>query len=350
MPDIRSFSNRTLILLSNREPYEHRHGEMGIEVRQPAGRSRDRARSHDAGHPWSLGRVGLRLGRRARPRIDEGRVRVPPGEDCYTLRRVWLDDADSRTATTIGFANRSLWPLCHMLMQHFEFRTDYWELYQDRQRRSSRTPSPTKSSGPTQKPIVWIQDYHFALAAEMLARAGDARADPPILAHPLSARRHPAAASHRACTKRCLRGLLGNDLIEFHIERYALNFLGCVAEFVPEAEIDADTLAVALRWPRASTSAIFPISIDVERYEQLASAPESDGAGRAASQALREQRPATRARRRPRGLHEGNSRAAARAVRAVGAATRSCARRSLSSSSRRRRARSCRRIARSRRR
>ena len=41
-----------------------------------------------------------------------------------------------------------------------------------------------------------------------------------------------------------LRGLLGNDLIEFHTERYALNFLGCVAELVPEAEIDADTLAV----------------------------------------------------------------------------------------------------------
>jgi len=29
--------DRTLILLSNREPYEHRHGDMGIEVRQPPG-------------------------------------------------------------------------------------------------------------------------------------------------------------------------------------------------------------------------------------------------------------------------------------------------------------------------
>ena len=74
--------------------------------------------------------------------------------------------------------------------------------------------------------------------------------------------------------KRCCAALLGNDLIEFHTERYALNFLGCVAELVPEAEIDADTLAVHYDGRRIDV-AIFPISIDVERYEQLASTPES---------------------------------------------------------------------------
>jgi trehalose 6-phosphate synthase len=71
-----------------------------------------------------------------------------------------------------------------------------------------------------------------------------------------------------------LRGLLGNDLIEFHTERYALNFLGCVAEFIPDAEIDADNLAVEYEERRIEV-ATYPISIDVDKYERLASAPDA---------------------------------------------------------------------------
>ncbi|MBX6332752.1 MAG: trehalose-6-phosphate synthase, partial [Gemmatimonadaceae bacterium] len=38
MPDLsRYLEDRTLIMLSNREPYEHRRGDTGIEVRQPPG-------------------------------------------------------------------------------------------------------------------------------------------------------------------------------------------------------------------------------------------------------------------------------------------------------------------------
>jgi trehalose-6-phosphate synthase len=71
-----------------------------------------------------------------------------------------------------------------------------------------------------------------------------------------------------------LRGMLGNDLIEFHTERYALNFLGCVAEFVDEADIDADNLVVHFEG-RAIQVAAFPISIDFDAFEALAERPES---------------------------------------------------------------------------
>src|SRR5678816_4046557 len=79
-------------------------------------------RTHGTWVAWGSGTAD-------RDMADElGRVAVPPDEACYTLRRVWLDDADIN-GYYHGFANRALWPLCHMLIQHFEYRTEYWERY-----------------------------------------------------------------------------------------------------------------------------------------------------------------------------------------------------------------------------
>jgi alpha,alpha-trehalose-phosphate synthase [UDP-forming] len=271
MPDIsRCFAGRTLILLSNREPYEHRRGEMGIEVRRPPGglvTALDPTMQATDGVwvAWGSGSADAETADR------EGRIRVPPGEDGFTLRRVFLSDAEV-DGYYLGFSNRSLWPLCHMLVQHFEYRTEYWNMYQEVNAKFARAVADEVRRAP-QKPIVWIQDYHFALAAEMLRELAH-----PSLIHQFWHIPFPPADILRllptGVDEALLRGLLGNDLIEFHTERYALNFLGCVAEFVPEAEIDADTLSVHYDGRRIDV-AVFPISIDVERYEQLASAPAS---------------------------------------------------------------------------
>ena len=272
MPDIaRSFANRTLILLSNREPYEHRHGEIGIDIRRPPGglvTALDPTMQATDGVwvAWGSGSAD------AETADHEGRLRVPPGEDGYTLRRVFLTDAEV-DGYYMGFSNRSLWPLCHMLVQHFEYRTDYWNMYQEVNSKFAHAVADEVLRSP-EKPIVWIQDYHFALAAEMLRELAT-----PALIHQFWHIPFPPADILRllptGVDEALLRGLLGNDLIEFHTERYALNFLGCVAELVPEAEIDADTLSIHYDGRRIDV-AIFPISIDVERYEQLASTPESD--------------------------------------------------------------------------
>jgi trehalose-6-phosphate synthase len=71
-----------------------------------------------------------------------------------------------------------------------------------------------------------------------------------------------------------LRGLLGNDLIEFQIERYAQNFLDCVDQFVPDARVDRVSDLVVFR-DRTAQVGSFPISIDVERFEQMASTPDA---------------------------------------------------------------------------
>ncbi|MDB4877120.1 MAG: glycosyl transferase family 20 [Gemmatimonadetes bacterium] len=259
------------ILVSNREPYEHMRGATGVEVKQPAGGlvsalDPTMRRTHGTWVAWGSGTAD-------RDVTDEaGRVAVPPDENCYTLRRVWLDDADVN-GYYHGFANQALWPLCHMLIQHFEFRTEYWERYRTVNLRFAHAVADEaeRCSG---RAMAWIQDYHFALAAEYLRAMR-----PSLFIHqfwhipfpPADILRLLPDGTHQAV----LRGLLGNDLIEFQIDRYAANFLDCVEKFVPEARVDHARQTIVFR-DRLVAVGAFPISIDVERFEQMAASPESE--------------------------------------------------------------------------
>ena len=241
-----------------------------IQVRQPAGGlvtalDPTMRRTHGTWVAWGSGSAD-------RETSDEaGRLQVPPGEGQYSLRRVWLDDADVN-GYYHGFANRALWPLCHMLIQHFEFRTEFWERYRAVNLRFAHAVADEaeRCSG---RAMAWIQDYHFGLAAEYLRAMR-----PSLFIHqfwhipfpPPDILRLLPSGTHEAL----LRGLLGNDLIEFQIDRYAQNFLDCVEQFVPDAQIDRANDAVIFR-DRVAQVGAFPISIDVERFEQMASTPEA---------------------------------------------------------------------------
>ena len=128
MPDLLQYlQDCKFILVSNREPYEHVRGPRGIEVRQPAGGlvsalDPTLRRIHGTWVAWGSGSAD------AETADESGRIQVPPGEESYTLRRVWLENAEVE-AYYDGFANRALWPLCHLLVQHFEVRAEHWERY-----------------------------------------------------------------------------------------------------------------------------------------------------------------------------------------------------------------------------
>lgn len=274
MPDFsRYLVDRTLIMLSNREPYEHRFvegvgGERAIEVRQPPGGvvsalDPTMQATHGVWVAWGSGSADRRVA------DADGRLRVPPQTSAYTLHRVFLEPADV-DGFYLGFANSSLWPLCHLLVQHFEYRDEYWERYQSVNATFARAVADEVERA-DKKPIVWIQDYHFGLAAAMIRDFAE-----PLLLHQFWHIPFPPADILRllpvGVDEALLRGLLGNDLIEFHTERYALNFLGCVAEFIPEAEIDSERFIVHYEGREVEVG-VYPISIDVERYERMAAAP-----------------------------------------------------------------------------
>jgi len=272
MPDLlRYLHDCKFILVSNREPYEHVRGVSGIEVRQPAGGlvsalDPTMRRIHGTWVAWGSGNADHETA------DESGRLQVPPGEESYALRRVWLEDHEVE-AYYHGFANRSLWPLCHMLIHHFEYRTEFWDRYRTVNLRFAHAVAD-EAERCTGRSLAWIQDYHFALVPEYL------RAMRPNLFinqfwhipfPPPDILRLLPSGSHEAL----LRGMLGNDLMEFQIDRYALNFLDCVAEFVPDASVDLGDQTIRFQ-DRLIHVAAFPISIDFDKYQEMARAAESD--------------------------------------------------------------------------
>ena len=272
----RHLNGRTLILLSNREPYEHVRADAEVTVKRPAGGlvsalDPTMQRTHGVWVAWGSGDAD-------REAADEGGcVQVPPEDPSYTLRRVWLDEADV-DGYYLGFANSALWPLCHLLVQHFSYRAEYWERYQAVNARFADAVAEEvhKASGSA---VVWVQDYHFALAPAMIReRAPQAFVHqfwhipfpPPEILRLLPTRVHEAV----------IRGMLGNDLLEFHTERYAANFLACVRDMVPGAEVFGERNEVVYEGRTVQVGA-FPISIDARAYEARARAPEGEARARA---------------------------------------------------------------------
>jgi len=258
------------ILVSNREPYEHMRGLHGIDVKQPAGGlvsalDPTMRRTHGTWVAWGSGTADHEVS------DETGRVAVPPDEACYTLRRVWLDEADIN-GYYHGFANQALWPLCHMLIQHFEYRTEFWERYRTVNLRFAHAVAD-EAERCTGRAMAWIQDYHFALASEFLRAMR-----PTLFIHqfwhipfpPPDILRLLPSGIHEAV----LRGMLGNDLIEFQIDRYVVNFLNCVEHFVSEARVDHARQTIWFR-NRLVFVGAFPISIDVERFAKMAQSAES---------------------------------------------------------------------------
>lgn len=256
-----------LILLSNREPYEHVRTPEGILVRSPAGglvSALDPILRLVAGTwvAWASGDADADV-------VDAaGRVLVPPDDPRYTLRRVWLDSSDVNDYY-LGFANGALWPLCHMFIQHLEIRSRHWERYSAVNERFADAVAE-EAARVGGSPMVWIQDYHFALAPALIrSRVPDALIHhfwhipfpPPDVFRLISLGVHDAL----------LRGLLGNDLIEFQTAGYARNFLDSVERMMPgHVDRDADTVDFEGRVVRV---AAFPISVDVTEWERLASLP-----------------------------------------------------------------------------
>lgn len=184
---------------------------------------------------------------------EKGRLQVPPDQPSYTLRRVWLTK-EQEQGYYYGFSNEALWPLCHIAYQRPKFDTSDWEQYKKVNRIFADAILEEVGADPS---IVFIQDYHFALLPRML------KTDRPDLT--LVQFWHipwPNRESYRICPWReeLLDGLLGNDLLSFHIQHHCNNFLDAVDRLM-EARVDMEHFSVT-RGGRTTFVRPFPISID----------------------------------------------------------------------------------------
>lgn len=182
------------------------------------------------------------------------RVQVPPQDPRYTLRRVWLS-AEEEQGYYNGFANEGLWPLCHMAHTRPTFRASDWEYYNKVNERFA--DALVEEMAGEEHPVVLIQDYHFALLPRLVKdRLPHARIA--IFWHiPWP---HPESFGICPWQRELLDGLLGADLIGFHVQAHCNNFLNTV-DRVLEARVDWEHFSVK-RNDHWSTVLPFPISVD----------------------------------------------------------------------------------------
>ena len=213
--------NRVMVVVSNREPYMHIHEGNEIRCIVPA------SGMVTAMEPILKACGGLWIasgsGDADKETVDEfDKVAVPPYENKYMLRRVWLTK-EQEDHFYYGFSNEGLWPLCHLAHTRPVFRKTDWEFY--KQVNELYAAAVLQEIKDKDEPFVLVQDYHFALLPKLIKMARpDARVA--IFWHiPW-----PNAESFGICPwqKEILSGMLGADLIGFHTQYHCNNFLETV--------------------------------------------------------------------------------------------------------------------------
>jgi trehalose-6-phosphate synthase len=267
--------DKPLFVVSNREPYMHVFHEKdnAIQVIVPA------SGVVTALEPVLLACDGTWIangsGNADREVVDaRDRLRVPPDHPSYTLRRVWLSDEEDKGYYE-GFSNEGLWPLCHIAHTRPIFRPEDWLQYQKINRRFADVVLQEMEGA--ESPILLAQDYHFALLPRMVKESRpDARVA--IFWHiPW-----PNAEVFGICPwqRELVDGLLGADLIGFHIQTHCNNFLETVDRAL-EAITEWDRFAVS-RQGHITRVRPYPISVAFPENSHAINETRNSGEERAA--------------------------------------------------------------------
>ncbi|MHB1022894.1 MAG: alpha,alpha-trehalose-phosphate synthase (UDP-forming) [Acidobacteriaceae bacterium] len=249
------------IVVSNREPYIHNWKDGEIECSQPAS---GLASAIDpilraSGGVW----VAHGSGTADAETVDAfDHVSVPPENPSYTLRRVWMDKKLEREYY-YGLANEGLWPLCHIAFNRPVFRPQDWESYRKANELFAEAVLEEAGNDPA---VVFIQDYHFGLLPRMLKDR-----NPKLIVAQFWHIPWPNRETFRAFPwkEELLDGLLGNDLLGFHLRYHCSNFLDTIDRGI-EALVNTEHFDVT-RKGRVTMVRPFPISIDFDEHVQDAS-------------------------------------------------------------------------------
>jgi trehalose 6-phosphate synthase len=252
-----------LIVVSNREPFQHRRVRGGIECIQPASgmaSALDRV-MRASGGLW----IAHGSGDADRQTADAlGRIAVPPERPEYMLRRVWLSK-EEEAGHYAGVSNQALWPLCHMTFTRPRFDANHWRMYR---RVNQKFADAVLEEVGNEPAVVFIQDYHFALLPRMLRNA-----NPNLVIAQFWHIPWPNQETFGTCPwqEEILDGLLGNDLLGFHLQQHCQNFVNAAKSIAGRV----DQAEAAICWAGHSTTVRpFPIGIDFEEHAGLAESTE----------------------------------------------------------------------------
>jgi trehalose 6-phosphate synthase len=249
----RHFDGQQVIVVANREPCVHELDADGsIVARQPISglvTALDPV-LRATGGTW----IAHGSGSADRATVDRfDRLHVGDAEGGYTLRRVWLTRGEER-GYYHGFSNGALWPLCHLAFESPRFTRTDWRHYEGVNRRFA---DAVVAEARTERPIVLVQDYHFALLPALIRQR---------LPHAtIAAFWHIPWPNFPRFSRlpqgtALVEGLLGSDIVGFQTPEHARAFLDCV-EALPDTPVDRVSGLVDRSHGAVSVRA-YPISIE----------------------------------------------------------------------------------------
>ncbi|MGB2591401.1 MAG: trehalose-6-phosphate synthase [Candidatus Acidiferrum sp.] len=263
--------DKPLYVVSNREPCMHVYNEKdhSIEYLVPA------SGLVTALEPVLVACDGTWIahgsGSADREVVDKSdHLRVPADHPSYTLRRVWLSDEEVKGYYE-GFSNEGLWPLCHIAHTRPTFRPEDWLRYQQVNRKFA--DAVLEEMEGTDSPILLAQDYHFALLPRMVK---EARPDARVAIFWHIPWPNPEVFGICPWQRDLLDGLLGADLIGFHVQSHCNNFLETVDRGV-EALTEWDRFAVNRQ---GHVTRVRPYPISVAFSDPAPALPEGSSIGK----------------------------------------------------------------------
>ncbi len=160
-----------------------------------------------------------------------------------------------------GYANQTLWPVLHHRIDLAEFDRSFGEGYERVNRRFCSTVAALTQPSD----LIWVHDYHLIPLAQCLRSKGKKNRIGFFL--------HVPWAPHQLMTslpfhRRLVELMFDYDLIGFQAEEWRQNFLDYLRHEI-EIEVSQDgSFEVA---GRHIATGVFPIGVDVEEIEELAS-------------------------------------------------------------------------------
>ncbi|MFZ0760762.1 MAG: trehalose-6-phosphate synthase [Candidatus Sulfotelmatobacter sp.] len=243
-----------LFVVSNREPYIHQRNGKSLNVIVPASGLVTALEPilNACNGTW----IAHGSGDADREAVNaHDRLRVPPDDPRYTLRRVWLSKQEEE-GYYYGFANEGLWPLCHIAHTRPIFRASDWRHYQEVNRKFADAVLDEIKDTPN--PVILVQDYHFALLPQLIK---EKRPDTRLAIFWHIPWPNPQAFGICPWQRELVDGLLGADLIGFQVQAHCNNFLQ-TADQVVESRVNWEHFSI-LRHNHRTIVRPFPVSVDL---------------------------------------------------------------------------------------
>lgn len=161
-----------------------------------------------------------------------------------------------------GLANQALWPLCHNVYQRPVYRDTDWAAYK---RVNQLFADAVLDEAGRDPAVVFIQDYHLALVPKLIKRKNPRL----LVAHfwhiPWPA---PELLAAFPWADELIEGMLGNDVIGFHLDTYSRNFLDSADVAAgARADFEADEVRSFDHKTRVRSA---PVSIDFQQHTETA--------------------------------------------------------------------------------